>query len=353
MAAGYFASGKASERATFELFARRLPHNRNFILAAGLEQAVDYLLGLRFTKEEIEYVRGLPQLRGASPEFFDMLAGLRFTGDLFAVPEGTPLFAGEPFLTVRAPVIEAQIVETYLLATIGFQSLIATKAARVVRAAAGAGVVEFGTRRAQSPEAGVLAGRAAYIGGCEGTSNVEAGFRYRAHVFGTASHSWVMSFASERAAFQQLQALLGDRTTYLIDTYDTLAGEVGLSASAVLRRVRRLEEGGVIARYVALVPPERVGLALTAYINVRLEKQTDNPLRNPRDLFRAAVQAWPEVVECAALTGETDYLLRAVFGDMQHYSRFVLETLLRHPSVADCRSSFVLDRVKSTTSLPV
>lgn len=224
MAAGYFASGKASERATFELFARRLPHNRNFILAAGLEQAVDYLLGLRFTKEEIEYVRGLPQLRRASPEFFDMLAGLRFTGDLFAVPEGTPLFAGEPFLTVRAPVIEAQIVETYLLATIGFQSLIATKAARVVRAAAGAGVVEFGTRRAQSPEAGVLAGRASYIGGCEGTSNVEAGFRYRAHVFGTASHSWVMSFASERAAFQQLQALLGDRTTYLIDTYDTLAG---------------------------------------------------------------------------------------------------------------------------------
>jgi len=136
-------------------------------------------------------------------------------------------------------------------------------------------------------------------------------------------------------------------------TYDTLAGEVGLSASAVLRRVRRLEEGGVIARYVALVPPERVGLALTAYINVRLEKQTDNPLRNPRDLFRAAVQAWPEVVECAALTGEMDYLLRVLVQDMQHYARFISDTLLMHPSVQDCKTSFVLERLKNTTAVPL
>lgn len=136
-------------------------------------------------------------------------------------------------------------------------------------------------------------------------------------------------------------------------TYDALAEQVGLSPSAVLRRVRRLEEAGVIAAYVALVPPERVGLSLTAYINVRLEKHLEVHKRSPMDLFRAAVQAWPEVVECAALTGETDYLLRAVFGDMQHYSRFVLETLLRHPSVADCRTSFVLDRVKAITSVPV
>ena len=120
--------------------------------------------------------------------------------------------------------IEAQIPETYLLAMIGFQSSIATKAARVVKAALGRDVVEFGTRRAHSPEAGVLAGRAAYIGGCVGTSNAEAGFRYKAHVFGTAAHSWVMSFASERAAFEQLQKLLGERTTYLIDTYDTIEG---------------------------------------------------------------------------------------------------------------------------------
>jgi len=224
MAAGYFDAGKTKERATFELFARRLPHNRNFILAAGLEQAVEYLLNFHLTADEILYLRTLPQFKYVSAAFFDMLAGLRFTGDLFAVPEGTPLFAGEPFLTVRAPVIEAQIPETYLLATVGFQSSIATKAARVVKAAMGADVVEFGSRRAQSPEAGVYAGRAAYIGGCVGTSNVEAGFRYRAHVFGTAAHSWVMSFASERQAFEQLQKLFGERTTYLIDTYDTLAG---------------------------------------------------------------------------------------------------------------------------------
>ena len=136
-------------------------------------------------------------------------------------------------------------------------------------------------------------------------------------------------------------------------TYDSLAEQVSLSSSAALRRTRRLEDGGVIAAYVALVPPEKVGLSLTSYISVRLDKQTDVQKRSPMDLFRAAVQAWPEVVECAALTGETDYLLRAVFGDMQHYSRFVLDTLLRHPSVADCKTSFVLDRVKSTTSVPV
>lgn len=136
-------------------------------------------------------------------------------------------------------------------------------------------------------------------------------------------------------------------------TYDALAAAAGLSSSAVLRRVRRLEEGGVIAAYVALVPPERVGLGLTAYLNVRLEKQTDNPLRNPRDLFRAAVQTWPEVVECAALTGEMDYLLRVLVQDMQHYARFISDTLLKHPSVQDCKTSFVLERLKNTTAVPV
>ena len=222
MAAGYFEAGKTAQRATFEMFARRLPPNRNFILAAGLEQAVEYLLNLRFTADEIAYLRGIPQLKYASNAFFEMLADFRFSGDLFAVPEGTPVFAGEPLLTVRAPVMEAQIPETYLLAMVGFQSSIATKAARVVKAAQGASVVEFGTRRAHSPEAGVLAARAAYLAGCVGSSNTEAGFRYRVHVFGTAAHSWVMSFARERDAFEQLQKLLGERTTYLIDTYDTL-----------------------------------------------------------------------------------------------------------------------------------
>lgn len=136
-------------------------------------------------------------------------------------------------------------------------------------------------------------------------------------------------------------------------TYDQIAEVVGLSASAVLRRVKRLEEAGVIDRYVALVKPESVGLGLTAYVNVRLEKHTEASKRNPMDLFRASVMAWPEVVECAALTGEMDYQLRLVVADMAAYSRFMMDTLLQHPSVQDCKTSFVMDRLKSTTALPV
>ena len=136
-------------------------------------------------------------------------------------------------------------------------------------------------------------------------------------------------------------------------TYDVLAQEVSLSPSAALRRVKRLEEAGVISGYVALLSPEHAGLPLTAYLNVRLEKHTERHKRNPMDLFRAAVQTWPEVVECASLTGEMDYLLRVVVQDMGHYARFVMDTLLKHPSVQDCKTSFVLDRVKNTTALPV
>src|SRR5579864_8148700 len=224
MAAGYFESGKTAEVASFELFFRHLPRYRNFVLAAGLEQVVEYLQNLHFEEEEIRYLRSLPQFQRVSPEFFDALRALRFTGDLFAISEGTPIFAGEPFLTVRAPLMEAQIAETYLLATVGFQSLIATKAARMVEVAGGRAVVDFWTRRAHSPEAGVLAGRASYIGGCVGTSNTETGFRYGIPVFGTAAHSWIQAFETERQAFAHLQNLLGDATVYLIDTYDTVEG---------------------------------------------------------------------------------------------------------------------------------
>jgi Lrp/AsnC family transcriptional regulator, leucine-responsive regulatory protein len=136
-------------------------------------------------------------------------------------------------------------------------------------------------------------------------------------------------------------------------TYDLIAAEVGLSASAVLRRVKRLEDAGIIDRYVALVKPEKVGLGLTAYINVRLEKHTESHKRNPMDVFSASVQTWPEVVECAALTGEMDYLLRLLVRDMSAYSRFIMDVLLKHPSVQDCKTSFVLTEVKSTTAVPV
>lgn len=136
-------------------------------------------------------------------------------------------------------------------------------------------------------------------------------------------------------------------------TYDDLGAAIGLSASAVLRRVRRLESAGVIERYAVLLAAPAVGLGLTAYLNVRLEKHTEHHKRNPMDAFAAAVQAWPEVVECAALTGDMDFLLRVVVADMAHYSRFIMDTLLKHPSVQDCKTSFVLRAVKATTALPV
>src|SRR6478672_12104468 len=143
MAAGYIQAGKTRDVATFELFVRRFPHNRNYLIAAGLEQVVEYLLNVRFSKDEVDYLRSLQQFRLAPKQFFEYLENFRFTGDLFAVPEGTPFFPGEPLLTIRAPMIEAQIPETYLLAMVGFQSMIATKAARTVEAACGRGVVEF------------------------------------------------------------------------------------------------------------------------------------------------------------------------------------------------------------------
>jgi len=222
MAAGYFEAGKAEEKATFELTVRRLPPHRNFVLAAGLPQIVEYLLNLSFEPAETDYLRSLPQFRHAPPEFFDYLRDFRFTGDLFAVPEGTPMFPGEPLLSLRAPLIEAQIPETYLLAAVSFPTLIASKAARTVEAAAGRPVIEFGTRRAHSPDAGVLGARAAYIGGCAGTSNALAGFRYGIPVMGTSAHSWVMSFACEKEAFKQLQRALGESTVQLLDTYDSI-----------------------------------------------------------------------------------------------------------------------------------
>lgn len=224
MAAGFWQAGKTEDAAVFELFVRRNPPNRNFMIAAGLQQAVDYLLNARFDDEGIRYLRSLKPFAHVGDGFFELLRRWRFTGDLFAMREGTPVFPGEPLLTLRAPLLEAQIPETFLLSTIGFQTMLATKAARIVDAAGGHSVVEFGTRRAHSPEAGVLAARAAYIGGCRGTSNTLTGFRYGIPVFGTAAHSWVLAFPTEMEAFERLYQLLGPGTVQLIDTYDTLEG---------------------------------------------------------------------------------------------------------------------------------
>src|SRR5712692_1944049 len=224
MAAGYFESGKSQEWATFELSIRRLPAHRSYVLAAGLEQAIDYLLELSFDADEIRYVRGLPAFSRVSERFWEYLQTFRFTGDVWAVPEGTPLFADEPVLRVSGPLVEAQIPETYLLSTITFETLIATKASRVVAAAAGRPVVEFGTRRAHTPHAGTLGARAAYIGGCVGTSNVEAGHRFGIPVYGTAAHSWTLAYDSEREAFARLEDLLGERAIYLVDTFHVEEG---------------------------------------------------------------------------------------------------------------------------------
>jgi nicotinate phosphoribosyltransferase len=224
MAAGYFTAAKQNEIGVFEITIRRLPKNRDFVVVAGLHRALDYLLNLRFEPEEISWLRALPNFNNTPAAFWDYLAQLRFTGDVFAVPEGTILYEGQPVMNIRAPLIEGQIPETYLLAAISFETLIATKAARIVRAAKGRDIVEFGTRRAHTAEAGVLGARASWIAGCAGTSNTLAAYRYGIPVMGTAAHSWIMSFASESAAFGHLQQLLGERTIQLIDTYDTLEG---------------------------------------------------------------------------------------------------------------------------------
>lgn len=221
MAAGYWAE-RRTERAVFELFVRHLPADRSYLLTAGLEDAVAYLENFRFTDEEIAYLRGLPVFEETPPDFFEALAALRFSGDVWAVPEGTPLFANEPLLTVAAPILEAQIVETALLALLNYPTSVATKAARVVTAAGGRNVVEFGARRAPGTDAALIAARAAFIGGCVGTSNLEAGMRFGLPVFGTIAHSWVMSYTDEMAAFRAYQRVFPRNATLLIDTYDTV-----------------------------------------------------------------------------------------------------------------------------------
>jgi nicotinate phosphoribosyltransferase len=247
MMAGYDA-GHVRGRATFELFVRNLPANRAFLVAAGLEQALQYLEALRFTHEQTAYLRHLSNMQGVPDRFFDeTLPSLRFTGDVWAVPEGTPVFAYEPLLRVSAPLLEAQLVETALLAIVNFQTSIASKAARVVWAARGRAVMEFGSRRAHGPEAGVLAARAAYLAGCDSTSNVEAGYRYGIPLSGTMAHSWVTTFEDEMEAFRQYAAVFGERSVFLIDTYDTVSAARKIVAAGVRPRAVRLDSGDLVA----------------------------------------------------------------------------------------------------------
>jgi nicotinate phosphoribosyltransferase len=245
MAAAYHANGR-NERASFELFTRRLPKDRSYLVVAGLEQALGYLRRLSFSPDEIEYLRGLSAFANVSPAFFDYLKDFRFTGDVWAIPEGTIAFAGEPLLRVTAPLIEAQIVETFLLSTINFQTLIATKAARIVEAAQGRGVVEFGARRAHGFDAAIYAARAAFIGGCVGTSNVEAGRMFGIPVYGTAAHSFTMAFDREMDAFRAYFKVFPESATLLLDTYDTIeAARMVTKLGPKLRGVR-LDSGDIV-----------------------------------------------------------------------------------------------------------
>ena len=246
MAAGYLETG-FDARATFELFVRSLPARRNYLVAAGLDQALDFLENVQFSGEEIAYLRKQPVFGRIGGDFFEYLAKFRFSGDVWAMPEGTVFFPGEPILRVTAPIVEAQIVETYLLAAINFQTMIASKAARVTQAAGGRTVIEFGTRRAHGMESGVLAARAAVIGGCQGTSNVAAGHRFGIPTYGTQAHSWIMAHENEEEAFRQFLDIFPDHAVLLVDTYDVRAAVEKIIAMGRKPRGVRLDSGDVAA----------------------------------------------------------------------------------------------------------
>lgn len=251
MAAGYFTHGQ-NQQASFELFVRRVPKNRNYLVSAGLAQSLDYILNLRFSPSDIEYLKGLTVFQHVKPEFFDYLRDFRFSGDVWAMPEGTLVFGNEPILRITAPLIEAQILETYLLSTINFQTLIATKAARIVTAAQQDGkkraVLEFGTRRAHSPFAGTYAARAAYLGGFAGTSNLAAGQSFGIPVYGTAAHAWTLAFGDELTAFRKFYQVFPDTSTLLIDTYDTLAGARNAAKIGTGVKGVRIDSGDLAAQ---------------------------------------------------------------------------------------------------------
>ena len=219
MSNGYLLNGMGERVVYFDVFYRDNPDNGGYAIAAGLEQIIEYVKDLRFTDEDIEYLRG----KGCfSEEFLEYLKGFRFTGDIWAIPEGTVVFPGEPLMIVRAPIIEAQFIETYVLMMINHQSLIATKASRITRAAKGRPVSEFGSRRAQGADAAILGARAAYIGGCSSTACAIADEAYGVPAGGTMAHSWVQLFDSEYEAFKTYCEIYPSNATLLIDTYNVL-----------------------------------------------------------------------------------------------------------------------------------
>ncbi len=251
MCASYF-DNKRFEPASFDLFVRKLPPNRSYLLFAGLEQFLRFIEEFKFKEKHLDFLKR----QGFKDDFIEYLRNLRFTGDVWAIPEGTIVFPNEPLIRVTAPIIEAQLLETFALNTVNLQTTVATKASRVVYAARGRSVIEFGLRREHGIDAGMKVARASYIAGCEGTSNVLAGMRYGIPVFGTMAHSFIMFFESELAAFRAFAKTFPDRTTLLIDTFDTIKG----TENAILV-AKELEERGFKLRGVRLDSGDLVELS--------------------------------------------------------------------------------------------
>ncbi len=259
---GYVKSGMESRKAVFDIFFRPMP-DMSYAVACGLEQAVDYITNMHFTDDDIAYLRGLNLF---DEEFLTKLKNYKFSGDIYAIPEGTVVFANEPLLSVKTNLFEAQLIETALLNIINHQTLIATKATRITYAAQGKPVMEFGLRRAQGPDAGIYGARAAMIGGCCGTSNVLAGQMFGVPVLGTHAHSWVMSFPDELTAFRAYAELYPDSCTMLVDTYGTLKSGVP-NAIKVFNELREKghEPAGI-----------RIDSGDLAYLTQKARKMLDN-----------------------------------------------------------------------------
>ena len=247
MMAGYFKRGMLPIRATFELFVRRLPRNRAYLVAAGLDQALAYLEALTFSKDDIDWLQSQSAFRRVPPAFFEYLSGFRFSGEVWAMREGTPFFPMEPILRVSAPIAEAQLAETALLAILNFQTSIASKGARIVHAAGDRPVMEFGARRAHGVEAALLAARAAYLAGCVGTSFVEAGRKFGIPLSGTMAHSWILAAPSEMDAFISYAELFDQHTVLLLDTFDVNAAMKTLIDSGLRPAGVRIDSGDLAA----------------------------------------------------------------------------------------------------------
>ena len=264
MMQGYFKEKDANETVIFDMFYRTNPHGNGFAICAGLEQAIEYIKGLHFDESDIEYLRSLHLF---DEDFLEYLSTFRFTGDIYAIPEGTVVFPRESLIKVIAPIMQAQLVETALLTIINHQSLIATKTERIVHAAKGDGVMEFGLRRAQGADAGTYGARAAMIAGCIGTSNVLCGKMFDVPVKGTHAHSWIMSFPDELTAFRTYAKLYPSACILLVDTYDTLKSGV----PNAIKVFKEMKEAGIPLTFYGI----RLDSGDLAYLSKEAKKMLD------------------------------------------------------------------------------